>query len=202
MLCIEKQPFDYFYRITLITTQFNLKYLELEEIIEGCYKGSRKHQEALYNMFSAQMFGVCLTYTKDRALAQDILHDGFFKVFKKFDKYNDSWAVGAWIRRIIVNTAIDHFRKTNRMSNVDFQESAYLAGTHDEVVDISKTNDLSEIINMLPKGAKTIFNLYTIEGYKHKEIADMLNISIGTSKSQLSKAKSVLRELVNKYYIR
>jgi len=202
LLCIEKQPFDYFYRITLITTQFNLKYLELEEIIEGCYKGSRKHQEALYNMFSAQMFGVCLTYTKDRALAQDILHDGFFKVFKKFDKYNDSWAVGAWIRRIIVNTAIDHFRKTNRMSNVDFQESAYLAGTHDEVVDISKTNDLSEIINMLPKGAKTIFNLYTIEGYKHKEIADMLNISIGTSKSQLSKAKSVLRELVNKYYIR
>ena len=176
--------------------------MELEEIIEGCYKGSRKHQEALYNMFSAQMFGVCLTYTKDRALAQDILHDGFFKVFKKFDKYNDAWAIGAWSRRIIVNTAIDHFRKNNRMSNVDFQESAYLAGSHDEVVDISKTSDLSEIINMLPKGAKTIFNLYTIEGYKHQEIADMLNISVGTSKSQLSKAKSVLRELVNKYYIR
>lgn len=176
--------------------------MELEEIIEGCYQGSRKHQEALYNMFSAQMFGVCLTYTRDRDLAQDILHDGFFKVFKKFDKYDNSWAVGAWIRRIVVNTAIDHFRKTNRISNIDFQESVYLAGTHDEVVDISKTSDLSTIINMLPKGARTIFNLYTIEGYKHQEIADMLNISEGTSKSQLSKAKSVLRELVNKYYIR
>lgn len=176
--------------------------MDLEEIIEGCYKSDRKHQEALYNMFASKMFGVCLTYTKDRDLAQDILHDGFFKVFKKFEKYNDKWSLNAWIRRIIVNTAIDHFRKMNRMTNVDFQESIYLAGTYDEVTEISKTADLSDIINMLPKGAKTIFNLYTIEGYKHKEIADMLNISIGTSKSQLSKAKSVLRDLVNKYYIR
>lgn len=148
------------------------------------------------------MFGVCLTYTKDRALAQDILHDGFFKVFKKFDKYNDAWSLNAWIRRIIVNTAIDHFRKTNRMTNVDFQESVYLAGGFDDTSEISKSSDLSDIINMLPHGAKTIFNLYTVEGYKHKEIADMLNISVGTSKSQLSKAKSVLRDLVNKYYIR
>ncbi len=153
-------------------------------------------------MFASKMFGVCLTYTKDRDLAQDILHDGFFKVFKKFEKYNDSWSINAWIRRIIVNTAIDHFRKMNRMTNVDFQEATYLAGTHDEVSEASKTGDLSEIINMLPNGAKTVFNLYTVEGYKHKEIADMLNISVGTSKSQLSKAKSVLRDLVNKYYIR
>ena len=153
-------------------------------------------------MFSSKMFGVCLTYTRDRALAQDILHDGFFKVFKKIDQYNSSWSLHAWIRRIIVNTAIDHFRKTNRISNVDFQESAYLAGSYDETSEISKSSDLSDIINMLPKGAKTIFNLYTVEGYKHKEIAEMLNISVGTSKSQLSKAKSVLRELVNKYYIR
>lgn len=153
-------------------------------------------------MFASKMFGVCLTYTKDRALAQDILHDGFFKVFKKFDKYNDAWSLNAWIRRIIVNTAIDHFRKTNRMTNVDFQESVYLAGGFDDTSEISKSSDLSDIINMLPHGAKTIFNLYTVEGYKHKEIADMLNISVGTSKSQLSKAKSVLRDLVNKYYIR
>jgi RNA polymerase sigma factor (sigma-70 family) len=176
--------------------------LDLEEIIEGCYKGNRKHQEALYNMFASKMFGVCLTYTRDRELAQDILHDGFFKVFKKFDKYDNSWSLNAWIRRIIVNTAIDHFRKTNRISNVDFQEHVYLAGTYDETNELSKTGDLSEIINMLPNGAKTVFNLYTIEGYKHQEIADMLEISVGTSKSQLSKAKSVLRDLVNKYYVR
>lgn len=176
--------------------------MNIQEIIKGCYEGSRKHQEALYNMFASKMFGVCLTYTRDRDLAQDILHDGFFKVFKKFDKYNSEWSLNAWIRRIIVNTAIDHFRKMNRMTNVDFQESAYLAGSFDETSEISKSNDLSDIINMLPNGAKTIFNLYTVEGYKHKEIAEMLNISIGTSKSQLSKAKSVLRNLVNKYYIR
>jgi len=176
--------------------------VELEEIIDGCYQGSRKHQEALYNMFASKMFGVCLTYTKDRDLAQDILHDGFFKVFKKFDKYNSQWNLSSWIRRIVVNTAIDHFRKTNRMSNVDFQEATYLAGTYDEVNEISETSDLSDIINMLPHGAKTVFNLYTVEGYKHKEIANMLDISVGTSKSQLSKAKSVLRDLVNKYYVR
>lgn len=176
--------------------------MDLNEIIEGCYEGSRRHQEALYNMYASKMFGVCLTYTKDRDLAQDILHDGFFKVFKKFDKYNSQWNLSSWIRRIVVNTAIDHFRKTNRMTNVDFQESAYLAGTYDDVSEISKTSDLSDIINMLPNGAKTVFNLYTVEGYKHKEIAEMLEISVGTSKSQLSKAKSVLRELVNKYYIR
>ncbi|OFY89357.1 MAG: hypothetical protein A3K10_17765 [Bacteroidetes bacterium RIFCSPLOWO2_12_FULL_31_6] len=176
--------------------------VELSDIIDGCYQNSRKHQEALYNLFASKMFGVCLTYTKDRDLAQDILHDGFFKVFKKFDTYDSSWSLHAWIRRIIVNTAIDQFRKTNRLTNVDFQESVYLAGSFDETSEISKTGDLSQIINMLPRGAKTVFNLYTVEGYKHQEIAEMLHISVGTSKSQLSKAKSVLRDLVNKYYIR
>lgn len=151
-------------------------------------------------MYASKMFGVCLTYTKDRELAQDILHDGFFKVFKKFDQYNENWNLFSWIRRIVVNTAIDHFRKTNRISNVDFQEAVSLAGSYDDVTEGYKTGDLSQLINMLPAGARTIFNLYVVEGYKHKEIADMLNISQGTSKSQLSKAKSVLKDLVNKYY--
>lgn len=176
--------------------------MELSEIIEGCYNNSRKHQEALYNKYASRLLGVCLTYTKDRDLAQDILHDGFFKVFKKFDQFNVEWNLYSWIRRIIVNTAIDHFRKTNRITNVDFQENEYLSGSYDDVSEQFKTADLSELINMLPKGARTIFNLYVVEGYKHHEIADMLNISDGTSKSQLSKAKSVLKELVNKYYVR
>lgn len=135
--------------------------MDLDEIIAGCYQNSRKHQEALYNMFASKMFGVCLTYTKDKDLAQDILHDGFFKVFKKFDKYDTQWSINAWIRRIVVNTAIDHFRKMNRMTNVDFQESTYLVGSFDDVTEISKTGDLSTIINMLPAGARTIFNLRT-----------------------------------------
>ena len=147
------------------------------------------------------MYGVCLTYTKDRDLAQDILHDGFFKVFKKFEQYNEDWSLFAWVRRIIVNTAIDHFRKTNRISNVDFQESEYLGGSFDDVSESYKTGDLSQIINMLPVGARTVFNLYVVEGYKHREIAELLNISAGTSKSQLFFAKKRLRttikELVN-----
>ena len=176
--------------------------MELTEIIEGCYQNSRKHQEALYNLYASKMLGVVLTYTRDRELAQDILHDGFFKVFKKFDQYNSEWALGAWVRRIIVNTAIDYFRKTNRMTSMDFQESINLAGSYNNTSENSKTRDLSMLINMLPVGARTIFNLYTIEGYKHNEIAEMLSISEGTSKSQLSKAKSVLRELVTKFYER
>jgi RNA polymerase sigma-70 factor (ECF subfamily) len=176
--------------------------LEISEIIEGCYKNSRKHQEALYNLYAAKMLGVCLTYTSDRELAQDILHDGFFKVFKKFDQYNAEWNLFSWIRRIIVNTAIDHFRKTNRISNVDFQENEYIGGSFDDVSESYKTADLSQLINMLPTGARTVFNLYVVEGYKHHEIAEMLHISDGKSKSKLSKAKSVLKELVNKYYVR
>ncbi len=176
--------------------------MELTEIIEGCYQNSRKHQEALYNLYASKMLGVVLTYTRDRELAQDILHDGFFKVFKKFDQYNVSWSLSGWVRRIIINTAIDHFRKTNRISSIDFQEAVNLAGSYDATSENSKTKDLSTLINMLPVGARTIFNLYTIEGYKHTEIAEMLSISEGTSKSQLSKAKSVLRELVTKFYER
>lgn len=176
--------------------------MELEEIIQGCYKNSRKHQEALYNLYAAKMLGVCLTYTKDREIAQDILHDGFFKVFKKFNQYDATWSLQAWVRKIIVNTAIDYFRKTNRITAVDFQETVLLAGSYNATNENSKTNDLSMLINMLPIGARTIFNLYTIEGYKHTEIAAMLAISEGTSKSQLSKAKSVLRDLVVKFYER
>lgn len=100
------------------------------------------------------------------------------------------------------NTAIDYFRKNHRMTAVDFLEADYLAGTRDELSEINQSKDLSLIINMLPKGARTIFNLYVIEGYKHKEIAKILDISEGTSKSQLSKAKSVLKTLVNKYYLK
>ncbi len=119
------------------------------------------------------MLGVCLTYTKNRDVAQDILHDGFFKVFKKFHKYDNTWSLQGWIRRIIVNTAIDYFRKTNRISPTDFQEATYMIGGYNETAEQSKTNDLSELINMLPVGARTIFNLYTIEGYKHQEIDKM-----------------------------
>lgn len=176
--------------------------MELEEIIQGCYQNSRKHQEELYNLYAAKMLGVCLTYTKDRDVAQDILHDGFFKIFKKFNQYDASWSLQGWVRRIIVNTAIDYFRKTNRITSMDFQESINLAGGYNATSETTKTNDLSLLINMLPMGARTIFNLYTIEGYQHNEIAEMLSISEGTSKSQLSKAKSVLRELVTKFYDR
>lgn len=184
------------------TSKIFFLHLEIEEIIEGCYNNSRRHQEALYNLYASKMLGVCLTYTNDRELAQDILHDGFFKVFKKFDQYNSEWNLFSWVRRIIVNTAIDYFRKTNRISNVDFQENEFIGGSFDDVSETYKTADLSQLINMLPTGARTVFNLYVVEGYKHHEIAELLNISDGTSKSQLSKAKQVLKELVNKYYVR
>lgn len=174
--------------------------MELDEIIEGCYEHSRKHQAALYNLYAPKLYGMCLTYTNDRDAAQDILHDGFFKVFKKFDKYKKEWSLEAWVRRIVINTAIDYLRKNNRLTNTDFQTETYLHESFDNVTEDFKTGDLSTIINLLPTGARTIFNLYTIEGYKHKEIAKILGISEGTSKSQLSKAKSVLKDLVNKYY--
>jgi len=177
--------------------------LELKEIIEGCYKGSRKYQEALYNRYVSKMYGICLSYAKNREEAQDILHDGFIKVYKKFNKFDQTQNIETWIRTVVVNTAIDHLRRAKKFREVGIDEQTVpIAHADDNVSETFKTKDLVEIINMLPTGAKTIFNLYTLEGYNHREIAQKLEISVGTSKSQFSRAKQLLQGLVNNYYVK
>jgi RNA polymerase sigma-70 factor (ECF subfamily) len=175
--------------------------LNLEEIILGCLKEDRRAQEALYRQFAPKMYGVCLAYVKDRDIAKDVLHDGFIKVYRSFQRFDPERSIEAWIRTILVNTALDHLRKQNRIQMVEIDDNVQESHSEERsTLDRVQMADLMGIIDKLPSGARTIFNLYTLEGYNHREIADKLNISEGTSKSQYSRAKILLRDMIAKYY--
>jgi len=175
--------------------------LDLDKIIEGCKKNDRKCQKYFYQIYSKKMYGTCIVYMKEEQLAQDILHDSFFKIFKKIDTFKDhSHKIEGWIKKIVVNTAIDYLRREKKFTATDFIENYQTAGYCD-VAQSTNIKDLTDLVNLLPDGARTIFNLYSLEGYKHKEIAKILNISIGTSKSQFFRAKQILQSLVHQYYL-
>lgn len=169
------------------------------DLIQGCLAGDRRMQEELYRRFSPRMYGVCLRYAGNAEEAQDILQEGFIKVYKKLDSYRGDGSFEGWIRRIFVNTAIEHFRrKTYQQPITDHHENT-VEGKYLSVLDELAEKDILKLIQDLSPGYRTVFNLYVVEGYTHKEIGDMLNISEGTSKSQLSRAKVVLQEMVKKY---
>src|ERR1051325_908861 len=169
------------------------------ELVQGCLNNDRSCQEMLYKKYSSSMFGICLGYAKDRDDAKDILQEGFIKIFGNLKNFKGGSLEG-WIRRIITHTAIDFYRKKVRMQNtVDVEE------VHDLAVDVSVleelgAKDLLMLMRQLPEGAKLIFNLYIVEGYTHKEIAEMLGVTEGTSKSQFSRAKHLLQNLISKLH--
>ncbi len=177
------------------------------ELIDGCLEGQRRAQQRVYEFFYGKMMAVCLRYTKNTDQAKDILQDGFIKVFQSMDKFNRAGSFEGWIRRIMVNTAIDHFRRTKNSylllgeerSIEDFGDED---GTPAEEQDTDEFNfKPSDVINAMQKltpAYRTVFNLYVFEEMTHKEIADMLGISVGTSKSNLAKAKNNLKKLLTK----
>lgn len=166
-------------------------------LIKGCVKGDRKCQELLYQKYSRLMYAICLSYTKDRATAQDILQDGFVKVFDKINTYNQQGSLEGWIKRIISNTAIDHFRKKSALNNyVEYEQAFDESDKGGNVLDHLNAAELLELVRKLPDGARVIFNLFALEGYSHKEISKKLNISEGTSKSQFSRARIMLQNLL------
>jgi RNA polymerase sigma-70 factor (ECF subfamily) len=175
--------------------------MDEQRIIDGCLRKDRKCQKELYDMYAPLMYRICLAYTSDKALAQDILQDGFIKVFRSIDNYKQSGSLEGWIRRIISNTAIDHMRAQARerilleaISEVDE------ISTDESVTAKLHLENIMDKINKLPEGAKKIFNLFVLEGYSHIEIAQKLNISVGTSKSQLNRAKHILQFLTKEMY--
>jgi len=171
---------------------------DLREIIEGCKSNKGKYQDMLYARFSKMLFGTCLRYTRNSFDAEDVLQEGFIKIFKNINMYSQDKSFEGWIRRIMINTAITHYRKHLKHAyHDDVTESHDLSADlgPDQNCEFSK-EELMEAINKLPAGYKMVFNMYVVEGYKHKEIADALRIDINTSKSQLSRAKKYLqREL-------
>ena len=173
------------------------KYSELE-IIEGCLRGSRKFQRLLYEHYYGSMMVVCMRYTHDREEARDVLHEGFMKVFSNLHKYTRGTNLGAWIRRIMVNTAIDHYRKNAKRPNlVEINNAVHEADMQDVVSDMS-AQEILEMIQRLSPAYRTVFNLYVVEGYSHKEVGKMLGISEGTSKSNLAKARAKLQQMIHR----
>jgi RNA polymerase sigma factor (sigma-70 family) len=166
----------------------------IDELLEGCKAGNRKMQEALYKHTAAKMMAVCMRYAKDRMEAEDTLQVGYIKVFQKVKEYRGDGAFEGWIRRIMVNTAIESYRKNLKAMNVVPIEDAYEQPSTGFDFSRLGMQDLMKVIQKLADGYRLVFNMYIIEGYSHKEIAETLGISEGASKSQLSRARAILRE--------
>ena len=181
-----------------MTPESNLNISE-SDLIQGCIAGNRRMQEQLYQRFSSRMYAVCLRYAGNAEEAEDILQEGFIKIFKKLDSFRSEGSFEGWIRRIFVNTAIEHFRRKRYLQPVTEKEENTIEGKYISVLDELAEQDILSLVQNLSPGYRTVFNMYVVEGYTHKEIADLLGISEGTSKSQLSRAKVILQELVKKY---
>ncbi len=171
------------------------------KIINGCIKEKSKYQEALYKQFYAYGMSISLRYAHNRDEAVEIMNDSFIKVFKNIANYKTGQSFKGWFRRILVNTAIDHYRKNNKHYN-HFDEDII----DEEIFDLSAVNsleltDLMELLNELPEQYRLTFNLFEIEGYSHEEIAKMLNIAVGTSRSNLARAKKILRKAYTLNYV-
>ena len=171
----------------------------LEDIIKGCISQKREYHEKLYKLFSKKLFAVCYSYSKDYTEAEDTLHEGFMKIFLNISQYNFKGSFEGWMRRIIVNTAIEKYRMQKRIYVFDDFEYTKDIG-YDEIISNITANELMDIIKELSPQYKMVFNLYAIEGYSHKEISEMLKISEGTSKSNLARARFILKEKVEKYF--
>jgi RNA polymerase sigma-70 factor (ECF subfamily) len=168
-------------------------------LIEGCIKGDRFSQSRLYNLYNQKMFLVCLRYARNREEAEEILQEGFMKVFEFIHQYKFSGSFEGWMRKIMVNCALQKYRsKTHLRPVVDIDATAVADKSHDEIIATLGTKELLNMVQQLPPAYKMIFNLYVFEGMKHREIAELLGISEGTSKSNLSDARALLQKAVNK----
>jgi RNA polymerase sigma factor (sigma-70 family) len=171
-----------------------------ELLIEGCINGDRKCQQKLYETFYGKMMVVCLRYCRDRDEALDVFQEAFIKVFNNLVRYGSKGSFEGWVRRIMVNTAIDHIRKNKKLKEmVELKEEITRAEEEDEAEDLLDKVSFKDLLNCvqdLSPAYRTVFNMYVMDGYSHKEIASELGISEGTSKSNLAKAKMNLKKLL------
>jgi RNA polymerase sigma-70 factor (ECF subfamily) len=170
---------------------------KLQATLKGCRKGKRQSQQELYMHFYNYAMSICLRYAHREEEAEEILNDGFMKVFQKIDLYSESLSFKGWLRRIMINASIDHYRKHEKhYHTLDIAEAARETDQSDQLSLLAE-EELVGLIQQLPPAYRMVFNLYAIEGYTHEEIARQLNISIGTSKSNLSKARAKLQKMVS-----
>ncbi|HVN57120.1 MAG TPA: sigma-70 family RNA polymerase sigma factor [Bacteroidales bacterium] len=174
---------------------------DIKNIIKGCLAGDRRDQELLYRRHSAKLYAVCLQYSGNDEEARDILQEGFIKIFENLRNYKHEGSFEGWMRKIVVNTALEKFRSRHNLFRVDDIDTISEPEADPDTEDYSglEAMELLFIIRELPPKYRMVFNLYAIEGYSHKEIGDMLNISEGTSKSNLSRARIILQRKVGTY---
>ncbi|WP_462226573.1 RNA polymerase sigma factor [Mucilaginibacter sp.] len=171
----------------------------IDELLNRCKAGERKAQELLYKQFASKMLGVCMRYAIDKMEAEDVLQNGFINVFKNLDSYRGKGSFEGWIRRIMVHCSIEHYRKHHKMMPVaDVDEKGNEPSVNPVVIANMDAKDLMSLINQLSPGYRMVFNLFAIDGYSHKEIAEIVGITEGASKSQLSRARAILKEQVIK----
>lgn len=169
---------------------------ELRELVSGCLKDDRLSQKLLYKAFYGFAMGICLRYANNRYEASEVMNQGFFKVFKNLEKYDKAKPFKAWLGRIMVNTSIDYYRANLKVAYTEELDKAEHVNDNDYADKNLGYNELLEMITRLPRAYRTIFNLFAIEGYTHEEIGEMLNISVGTSKSNLHKAREKLKVMI------
>lgn len=165
--------------------------------IQACVRRERWAQKVLYEEYYSRMMGVCLRYATDEEEALDILHEGFIKVFRHIGKYQPGTSLPAWIRRIMVNTAIDYFRKNSRRRTEDIDEAYGISTNDPDAISQCTEQEILEAIQELTPSYRAVFNLYVIEGYPHKEIAELLDITESTSRSNLVKARLKLKAILS-----
>jgi RNA polymerase sigma-70 factor (ECF subfamily) len=171
---------------------------ETEQLIEACIKGERQSQSRLYNLFCQKMFVVCLRYSKSREEAEEILQEGFMKVFEFLHQYKFAGSFEGWMRKIMVNCALQKYRSKGKLRPViDIDSVTVEYGQNEDIISKIGAKELLEMVQQLPPAYKMVFNLYVFEGLKHREIADLLGVSEGTSKSNLSDARALLQKAVN-----
>ncbi len=180
-----------------MATNLNTKVLVPKNLISSCIQGNRIAQEALYDLYSPVMFGICLRYSKDYHNAEDLLQEGFIKAFNNIDRFRGNGSFEGWLKRIFINTAIEQYRKNKRLSFLPLEPERIHQYSQSDVLDQLAVEDLLKVLQKTPSGYRTVFNLYAIEGYTHKEISQMLGISEGTSKSQLARARVYLQKLIH-----
>lgn len=174
--------------------------MDLQRLVKDCLKGKPQAQRELYEQFSEIMLGVCYRYTRSMRDAEDVLQEGFVKVFRYLHQYKQQGELGAWIRRIMVNTALNYLKRHRKYQEEMFFTEEYMHPVADDDPAVRlQAKEIADLVRQLPQGYQVIFNLHAIEGYTHVEIGEMLGISDGTSRSQYSRARNLLITWIEKY---
>ncbi|GAB4299724.1 MAG: RNA polymerase sigma factor [Marinilabiliales bacterium] len=174
---------------------------DISAILKACRAGKQSAQKKLFELFEKKMFAVCLRYTKDYSEAEDIAQEGFVRVFSNIKQYKGTGSLENWIKKIMINTALEKFRKKKEfIISIEDHNTGEFVSEIDSIYTVIDGQELMNLVHKLPPQYKIVFNLYAIDGYKHEEISKMLGISIGTSKSNLSRARQILKKGVEELY--